>query len=152
MRLNLFRFALALLPLLYCLNTQAEEATPWVRVVSGRFEGVRENLLTAIEGRGIVINSVGHIGEMLDRTGADLGKQTKLYGAAEMFEFCSASASREMMAADPRNIVYCPYSISLYTLPNQPAAVQVAIRPLPDTPAFSAARALLQGILADAFD
>ena len=65
---------------------------------------------------------------MLERTGKDTGAARRIYGDAEMLEFCSARVSRDMMEADPRNIVFCPYSIAIYTLPKEKDRVYVAYR------------------------
>jgi len=36
--------------------------------------------------------------------------------------------SRNMMEADPDNIVFCPYVISIYVVPEKPAEVRLAYR------------------------
>ncbi len=66
------------------------------------------------------INNVMHMGEMLERTGKDLGMEEKLYSQAESIEFCSAILSRRMTAENPARIVNCPFILSVYTLPNAP--------------------------------
>lgn len=99
-----------------------------VFVKKGTFEEVREALETALTGRGYVINNVSHIGDMLDRTGKDLGGKKQIYLKAEVLEFCSATVSRSMMEADSDNIVFCPYIISVYVLPIKPGEVRIAFR------------------------
>lgn len=121
-----------------------------IATASGNFDEVKESVTLAIEGRGLVINSVSKVGEMLERTGTDLGAARKLYGKAEVFEFCSAKVSRQMMEADPRNLVYCPYTIAVYTLPAQPGKVFVSYRKPPSGPAFAPVDSLLQGIVREA--
>lgn len=110
------------------------------------FETVRQDLELAITARGMVVNNVAHIGEMLKRTGADLGAERSLYGKAEALEFCSAALSRRMMAADPANIVFCPYVITIYTLPDAPATVHVAFRRPTAAAVDPASRAVLQEV------
>ncbi|MDP2760619.1 MAG: DUF302 domain-containing protein [Sideroxyarcus sp.] len=82
----------------------------------------------AITNRGMVVNNVAHVGEMLERTGKDLGDTKQIFLKAEALEFCSAVVSRKMMAADPDNIVFCPYVISVYVVPEKPNEVRVAYR------------------------
>jgi uncharacterized protein (DUF302 family) len=94
----------------------------------GQFEDVRDAVEMAITGRGLVVNNVSHIGEMLERTGKDLGGAKQVYLKAEALEFCSAVASRKMMEADADNIVFCPYVIAIYVLPEKPKEVRVAYR------------------------
>lgn len=96
--------------------------------VKGTFEEVRDNIVFTINGRGMVINNVSHIGEMLERTGKDLGASKQIFLKAESLEFCSATVSRNMMEADPHNIVFCPYIINIYVLPADPKTVHVSFR------------------------
>jgi uncharacterized protein (DUF302 family) len=94
----------------------------------GSFAEVKESVEMAITGRGFVINNISHVGDMLERTGKDLGGGQQVFLKAEAFEFCSATVSRKMMEADPDNIVFCPYIISVYVLPQKPGEVRVAYR------------------------
>ncbi|HEB87384.1 MAG TPA: hypothetical protein ENI68_10275 [Gammaproteobacteria bacterium] len=60
-----------------------------------------------------------------------------------------------MMEADPHNIVFCPYIISIYTLPGEKNRVYLAYRrPLPvgspaSKKALRAVEKLLKGIVND---
>jgi hypothetical protein len=93
---------------------------------------------------------------MLTRTGKDIGAGTQIFAEAEALEFCSATVSRQMMEADPHNIVFCPYIIAIYTLPGEKDKVYVAFRrPLPvgsaeSRAALEAVEKLLDDIVADA--
>lgn len=133
-----------------CASTASADASIVVLTTAGRYDDVRENLVFAIEGRGLVINNVAHVGDMLARTAKDIGKSTRIYDKAEVFEFCSAGVSNAMMEVDPRNIVYCPYTIAVYTLPGQPGRVFLAYRMLPAGPGLDAANTLVQEITAEA--
>lgn len=77
----------------------------------GSFEDATFAVESAIVGRGLVIDYVSHTGEMLARTAADVGSDVTLFGAADIFLFCSAQVSREVMEANPMNIAHCPYGI-----------------------------------------
>jgi uncharacterized protein (DUF302 family) len=116
--------------------------------VQGRFEEVRDALVFAIEGKGLVINYTGHIGAMLDRTGKDIGATRRIYEQAESLEFCSAKVSRQMMEADPANIVNCPFVISVYALPGKPGTVFLAYRK--PMAGLKAVEALLRELVAEA--
>jgi len=96
--------------------------------VESDFDTVKDALSQAITNQGLVINSESHIDGMLERTGQDLGNEGKIYEHAVAFEFCSAKFSRQMMAADPHNIVFCPFVISVYAIPAEPETVYVAYR------------------------
>jgi uncharacterized protein (DUF302 family) len=114
--------------LAFLTGAPATAADVVVRSTKGEFGEVKERVLHAIENRGLVLNYTARIGAMLERTGKDTGAARRIYGDAEMLEFCSARVSRDMMEADPRNIVFCPYSIAIYTLPKEKDRVYVAYR------------------------
>ncbi|MGP1609467.1 MAG: hypothetical protein ACTS5G_02085 [Burkholderiales bacterium] len=138
---------------LWCITSVANAATPalQVRTISGEFDDVRERVVMALENRGLVLSYTAHVGDMLDRTGRDLGNDKVIYGKAEVLEFCSAAISRETMAADPRNIVFCPYAIAIYTLPQAPRTVYLAYRVPPVLGDEASVRALqkVEKLLAD---
>ncbi|ACL72486.1 hypothetical protein Tgr7_1401 [Thioalkalivibrio sulfidiphilus HL-EbGr7] len=122
-----------------CLFSQASLAkeplleTEHMRVysVEGEFATYREALEMAITNRGIVINNVAYIGNMLKRTAADVGGKP-LYQEGEALEFCSAVISRRMMEADIHNIVFCPYIVAVYVTKAEPNTVYVSYRrPIP---------------------
>ncbi|WP_226625061.1 DUF302 domain-containing protein [Alloyangia pacifica] len=77
----------------------------------GSFDEATFALENAIIGEGLVVDHVSRVGEMLARTGADIGAETHLYDAADVYLFCSATTSREVMEADPENLAFCPYAI-----------------------------------------
>jgi uncharacterized protein (DUF302 family) len=99
-----------------------------VHSVKGEFSDVKDRLLMAIENRGMVLSSTAHVGDMLERTGKDLGRKRRIYGHADVLEFCNAVLSRDTMEADPHNIVFCPYTIAVYALPNEPGKVYLSYR------------------------
>lgn len=129
----------------------ADQSHMKIYTAKGKFEEVKENIVFAINGKGLVINNVSHIGEMLDRTGKDLGLGKQVYLKAEALEFCSATVSRKMMEADPHNIVFCPYIIAVYVLPSKPDTVYISYRrPTPvGTPASRAALKEVENLLDD---
>ena len=139
---------LAILALCLSSLTVAQAADGAViTAVNGRYEDVRDSLVAAIEGRGLVISYTAHIASMLDRTGKDIGDSRRIYGNAETFEFCSAAISRRMMAAAASNIVNCPYSVAVYALPGKPGKVYLAYRrPLPG---LAEVDKLLRDVVAD---
>lgn len=127
-------------------SAQAGEGT--VRqLIQGSFDEVKEAVVIAIENRGLVINYTAHIADMLDRTGADIGTNRKLYDRAEIIEFCSATLSRRMMEADPHNIVQCPFALSIYVLPGEKATWLAYRQPMGAGTAPVAA--MLQSIIAE---
>ncbi|HEX6735769.1 MAG TPA: DUF302 domain-containing protein [Azonexus sp.] len=113
------------------------------------FADVRDAVVMAIERRGLVVNSISRLGEMLQRTAADLGATKQVYAQAEIVEFCSARFSRQMLEADPHDIVLCPFTIAIYTLPGDAGSTWVAYRRPPANVA-AIVEPLLSGIVAEA--
>ena len=136
----------------------AEPAHLKLYIATSDFDTVKEDLTIAITGRGFVVDHISHISAMLDRTGKDLGTTKTVYGKAESLQFCSATVSRRMMEANPANIVFCPYIIVLYTLPQDPKKVYVGYRrPLPvgtgaSMASLKAVDELLDGIVKEALN
>jgi uncharacterized protein (DUF302 family) len=116
----------------------------------GSYEDVKDAVVMAIEGRGLVVDRVAHVGDMLARTAKDVGATRRLYGKAEVLEFCSARISREMMEADPHQIAICPYTIAVYTLPEEAGVVYVTYRAPPRANGMDNVRKLLDEIVREA--
>lgn len=110
-----------------------------------KFENVRDDLKTAIENRGLVIDHTSFIHNMLERTGQDLGTTTPIFQDAQSFSFCSAVVSRQTMEADAHNIVFCPYTIVVYATIKEPAKVHIAYR-LPQPVGSDASKAALKQV------
>ncbi|MFN7085832.1 MAG: DUF302 domain-containing protein [Burkholderiales bacterium] len=123
------RLALAM-TVLGMVSVVAQAATPAIVIHSTEapFDEVKERVTMAIENRGMVLNYTARVGDMLERTGKDLGRERRIYAHAEVLEFCSARLSRDTMEADPRNIVFCPYTIAIYALPQEPGKVYLSYR------------------------
>ncbi len=137
--------------LCFALATTFAQAEEWIikRKIASSFSDARDAVVMAIENRGLVINYVSHMADMLNRTGADLGATRQIYGQAEIIEFCSASLSRKMMELDPHNIVLCPFAISIYTLPGDKNTTWLSYRQ-PSGAAASLVGPLLREIVAEA--
>lgn len=117
--------------------------------VAAEFEDVALDVEDAITNRGLVIDSVSHVGPMLARTGADLGAEAELFADARIYSFCSATLSREAMEADLRNLQYCPYNVYVYQAAEEGAPVIVGYREA-NVPSMRNVNGLLQQIVAAA--
>ncbi|MDA7423686.1 DUF302 domain-containing protein [Thalassococcus lentus] len=96
------------------------------------FDDVVFGLESAILDAGLVIDSVSHTGDMLERTRADVGSDKVLFEHADVFSFCSAAISRRAMEEDPMNIVFCPYDIFVMVRPESPDTTTIGFRTFPD--------------------
>jgi uncharacterized protein (DUF302 family) len=110
--------------------TLARAADEYVAEVtaSGTFDDVKQQLVLAIENRGLVVNHESKVGEMLERTGKDLGATKQVYVRAELIEFCSAALSRQVMEADSRLLAFCPFGVGMYVLPGEEGKVHLVYR------------------------
>ncbi|MBV1867718.1 MAG: DUF302 domain-containing protein [Marinosulfonomonas sp.] len=112
----------------------------------GDFDDATFSVESAILDRGLVIDYVSHVGEMLARTGGDVGSDVHIYDAADVFLFCSAVLSRKMMEADPLNIAHCPYGVFVT---DRDGVVEIGYRHLPDG-AMQDVQALLDSLVREA--
>lgn len=134
----------ATLALVAASPAPAEEAI--VTAYDGSFEDATFAVESAIVGQGLVIDYVSHVGEMLERTGLDVGSDKMLFKAADIYIFCSAVVSRAVMEADPMNIVHCPYGIFVAETDD---GVMIGHRDYPDGP-MDQVETLLETIVAEA--
>ncbi len=129
----------------------AAAAEPSVVTVQDSFDNVTFAVQNAITNAGLVIDTVSHTGDMLKRTGADVGSTKPLFLHADVFSFCSAVVSREVMTADAMNIQYCPYHIFVAELPDKPGTILVGHEVYPHG-VMDKVNALLDGIIKDALN
>lgn len=119
--------ALALALSLPALPAAAQPIVSYAKT-GARFEAVRDDLKTAIENKGLVVDYQAQIGKMLERTGKDLGAAKPVYADAQSLQFCGAALSLKLMQADPANVVLCPFTLVVYARADQPQQVVVAYR------------------------
>ena len=118
---------LALALILIASPALAQDST--VYDYDGSFDDATFGVESAIVGRGLVVDWVSHVGEMLERTKADVGSDVTIFDNADIYMFCSATLSRKVMEADSKNIAYCPYGVFVT---EKDGAVQVGYRNQPD--------------------
>ncbi|MEG3618218.1 DUF302 domain-containing protein [Magnetovibrio sp. PR-2] len=96
--------------------------------VKAAFDDVVSDAENAVINQGLVIDFRADVGEMLARTMKDVGGKKKVYNNAKMLMFCSAKYTREAVEADPTNIMFCPYSMMVFELADEPGTVHVGYR------------------------
>ncbi|WP_213684248.1 DUF302 domain-containing protein [Roseicyclus sp.] len=140
MRSLAFGLTLALTP----MAAVAQDAITYP--FDGSFEDASFAIENAIIDRGLVIDFTSHVGDMLNRTGADVGSNLAIFDNAQIFLFCSAAVSRRVMEADPMNIMHCPYGIFVA---EREGEVMIGHRDYPDGP-MQEVEALLDAIILEA--
>ncbi|WP_293451424.1 DUF302 domain-containing protein [Planktotalea sp.] len=98
------------------------------------FDDVIFGLENAIIDQGLVIDGTSHVGEMLARTGRDVGSDKIIFLNADVYSFCSAALSRKVMEADPMNLMFCPYDIFVMVHPETPDETIIGYRAMPEGP------------------
>ena len=116
---------------------------------SDSFDDVVFALESAIQGQGLVIDSISHTGDMLERTRAATGSDVVLFEKADIYSFCSASLSRKVMEADYMNVQFCPYHIFVFVRPDTPDETVVGFQSFPEGP-MKEVEALLDSIAREA--
>jgi uncharacterized protein (DUF302 family) len=97
------------------------------------FDEVVFALENALIGQGLEVEGQTHMGTLLAQAGESTGT-VPVFRHAEVFSFCSAMLALRMVAADPLNLVYCPYTIFVAVRLDTPEITTVGYRGLPDGP------------------
>lgn len=100
---------------------------------AGQFEDVLFDLNNAIVDRGLVVDYMGHLHKMLERTSEAVGSVTPggsktPYIEAKYLQFCSARLTHEVVSANPLNIAICPYVVFIFELKSDPGKIHVGYR------------------------
>lgn len=150
----MYPFKLSALLVLLMLSTGARAAGDDVStlITEQSFEEAVQSVRGAIINRGYRVDYNGHIGEMLDRTAADVGASKRIFKGAEIFSFCSAVMSRDVLEHDASNIAYCPYVIFVYEEHGSDEGVKIGFRHLPSGGARDQVNEMLNGIIESAAD
>ncbi|QGX99873.1 DUF302 domain-containing protein [Roseovarius faecimaris] len=143
--MNHFRAALA--AMCFAVPSMAQEQAV-IYDYKGSFDDASFAVESAIIGQGLVIDYVSHTGEMLNRTGEDVGSDVRLFEEADIFLFCSATLSRKVMEADLMNIAHCPYGIFVA---EKDGRIMIGYRTYPDGP-MQEVQALLDEIVQNALE
>ncbi|GHF32683.1 DUF302 domain-containing protein [Seohaeicola zhoushanensis] len=130
----------------FALAAQAAAAQQAVTYkTEAAFDDVIFELENAITDAGLVVDWVSHVGEMLERTRQDVGSDKVIFERADVYNFCSAIVSRNVMEADPMNIAFCPYGIFVAKVAGDETHTIVGYRSFPEG-AMQEAAALVDGL------
>ncbi|MGI9406714.1 MAG: DUF302 domain-containing protein [Hyphomicrobiaceae bacterium] len=130
-------------------------------IKQGDFGDVLQDVKDAIINRGLVIDYIGHVDKMLERTSKTVGSVTAAgskspFLHAKYLQFCSAKLTHESVSANPYNLAICPYVVFVFEAKSQPGQVVIGYRrPIPGPSkrtqkAFGEIEQLLQSIAKEA--
>jgi len=106
----------------------ASDAGDHIKTVDGSFEEVFQNMQDAVINTGLVIDYVGHVNKMLERTSGVAGEGKSPYLSARYFQFCSSTLTHDAVSADVKNLAMCPYVIFAYETQARPGKISVGYR------------------------
>jgi hypothetical protein len=132
-----------------------------IKTVTGDFDKVFADLQDAVINRGLVIDYVGDVGKLLERTEevakGSAGSDTQVpYLNARYMQFCSSTLTHEAVDADVRNLARYPYVVFAYRTRAEPREVSVGDRQITLAPAATSqaaqakVHALLQAVVNEA--
>jgi uncharacterized protein (DUF302 family) len=122
--------------------------------VESAFELARDDLVSAIKARGMVISYIAHAKDMLDRTADAIGVSIPAYKTgAEIVLFCKSDISHRLTQANPHYIGLCPYAISVYDIQDAEGKVFFNYRKLPkDIKESAEIEAMLKSIIEEVIE
>jgi len=99
----------------------------------GKFEDVWQDLKDAVINRGLVIDYVGQVDKMLERTSTVANSVTVTgsqspYLHAKYLQFCSSKLTHAAVSANPYNLAICPYVVFAFEVKTKPGEIIVGYR------------------------
>ena len=86
------------------IPTQINAQDSYSITVNESYDDMTFSVESAILDRGLNIDTISHVGDMLARTAADVGANQAIFTNASVFNFCSAVLSRDAMELDPAKL------------------------------------------------
>lgn len=108
-------------------NSAELTKSAYLTTVSAPYSSAFAALEEAVVNQGLVVDYTGGVGEMLARTGPDVGADSP-YAHAGYLQFCSARWTHAAVGADPKNIALCPYVVFGYELKASPGKTVLGYR------------------------
>ncbi len=127
---NTIIFALAFCLSLFPQISSASDQGTQIKTVEGSYEEVFQTMQDAVIDRGLVIDYVGHVDKMLERTAAAVGKEGSPYLHARYLQFCSAPLTHEAVSENLSNLFVCPLVVFAFETKAAPGKISIGFREL----------------------
>lgn len=104
-----------------------------INKINAGFDDVFAELQDVLINKGLVIDLVGNVDKMIERT-ADVTKSItesgskSPYKSAKYVLFCSAKLTQKAVSASPENLGICPYIVFAYETKAEPGVTRVGYR------------------------
>lgn len=104
-----------------------------INKISAGFDDVFAELQDVVVNKGLVIDLVGHVDKMIERTAGVTKSVTEAgskspYKSAKYILFCSAKLTQRAVSASPENLGICPYIVFAYETKAEPGVTRVGYR------------------------
>lgn len=114
--------------------TKDTNITEYTKTIAAEFDVVFADLQDTIINKGLVIDYVGNVDNMLERTSGAAESVTTTgqkspYLHAKYLQFCSSKLTHKAVSADPQNLAICPYIFFIYETRSNPGNITVGYRP-----------------------
>lgn len=108
--------------------------TQYLKTVNAEFDEVFADLQDTIINEGLVIDFIGNVDTMLERTSGAAKSVTPTgqkspYLHAKYLQFCSSKLTHDAVSADPQNLAICPYIFFVYETRSKPGSITLGYRP-----------------------
>ncbi len=115
-------------------SAQDKAVTHYTKTVQAEFVDVFADLQDAVINKGLVIDYVGNVDNMLNRTSSTAGSVTSdgeksPYLNAKYMQFCSSKLTHKAVSADPHNLAICPYIVYMFETRAKPGNITIGYRP-----------------------
>ena len=127
-------FVVSIFAAVFPASAQDKAVTHYTKTVQTEFSEVFADLQDAVINKGLVIDYVGNVDNMLNRTSSTAGSVTSdgdksPYLNAKYMQFCSSKLTHKAVSADPHNLAICPYIVYLFETRAKPGYVTIGYRP-----------------------
>lgn len=132
--------AMTLLAVLFAINTTTFASADnhlltgySINKINAGFDDVFSELQDVVINKGLVIDFIGHVDKMIERTAEVTGSVTESgsktpYIAAKYILFCSAKLTQKAISASTENLGICPYVVFAYETKAEPGVTRVGYR------------------------
>ena len=104
-----------------------------IHKINAGFDDVFTELQDILINKGLVIDLVGHVDKMIERT-ANVTKSVTEEGSKSPYKFakyvlfCSAKLTQKAVSASPENLGICPYIVFAYETKAEPGITRIGYR------------------------
>lgn len=104
-----------------------------IHKIDAGFDDVFTELQDVLINKGLVIDLVGHVDRMIERTANVTNSITEdgsksPYKSAKYVLFCSAKLTQKAISASPENLGICPYIVFAYETKAEPGVTRIGYR------------------------